>query len=799
MDVSLSAEQRAAHLLSLLTPQEKLAQVNCVWLPRGDFSGFDEKVRYGIGQISTLRMREMTTLDEVILHQRKAQEVVMSKSRFRIPAIFHMEGLCGAFIQGATSFPSGIGRASSWNLQLEEHIGAIVARQERAAGITQTLAPVLDISRDSRLGRQGETYGEDSTLVSAMGAAYVRGVQAEETDGRRSESVAKHFLGFHNSQGGIHGAHCDMDRRVLTEVYGKPFQAAIVESGLRGVMPCYNEIMGEPVSASKTILTDILRTEMGFNGVVVADYGAVGNIHHAQKIEETIHEAGYRSLCAGMDVEMPQKEAFNDDMLAMFINGTADWSVLDAAVYRVLCAKFRMGLFEHPYALTGTDIEKAFHSPQDKETSIESAKQSLVLLKNNGVLPLQKGVRKIALIGCHADNARALFGGYTHLSMVEAVHAVANSLAGVESSGNEAAKDARNVCGTQIQCDETDEFAAILHQIHPECKSLRQELCEAFSDAQIQYAYGYPIAGDDTSHFEKALHVAKDADVVILTLGGKHGSCSVASMGEGVDATDINLPYCQDAFIKQVALLNKPLVGIHFNGRPISSDSADTFLDAIVEAWNPSEMGAQAIVETLSGKSNPSGKLPVSVARCAGQIPVHYNHYNGSSYHQGDSIGFQDYVDMPHMPRYGFGYGMSYTAFIYSNVQIDKHETQPDVPVRVSIQIQNTGSVEGTEVVQLYLKDRYASMIRPVMELAGFMRITLNAGEMKTVAFAVHPSQTAFLDAEMQWRIEKGDIDVLIGASSLDIRGKETFKITKTKTIAGKSRRFYAETSIESK
>lgn len=797
MDKTLSPELRAADLLARLTIQEKLAQLAGAWLPHGDFDGFVAKVQHGIGQISTLSMREMTSIEEVVWHQHKAQELVMKQSRFGIPAVFHMEGLCGPFIQGGTSFPSGIGRASSWNPALEEEVGHTVARQERAVGITQTFAPVLDISRDSRMGRQGETYGEDPTLAATMGAAYVRGVQAGETEGRRSESVAKHFMGFHNSQGGIHGTHCDMDRRMLTEIYGKPFQAAIAESNMRGVMPCYNDMLGEPVSASKAILTEMLRTEMGFDGVVVSDYGAVGNIHNIQKVEETLHEAGYRSLCAGMDVELPQQEAFNGKLAAMFENGEADISVLDAAVLRVLRAKFRMGIFEHPYALKGAELEKAFHNLRDKDISLESAKESMVLLKNNGVLPLKNDVKKIALIGCHANNARSFFGGYTHLSMEEAVHAVANSLAGVQASGKVNAEQVKYVHGTQIQCDETDEFDALLRQIHPGCQSLLQGMRIEFANADVQYAYGYPIAGDDTSHFAEALAIAKDADIVVLTLGGKHGSCSVASMGEGVDSTDINLPYCQDEFIKQVAMLGKPVVGVHFDGRPISSDVADAHLDAILEAWNPSEMGAQAIAETLSGKNNPSGKMPVSVARCAGQVPVYYNHYNGSSYHQGGSIGFQDYVNMPHTPRYFFGHGLSYTSFAYSNLQMDSREVAPDTSVSISLQVQNTGSTTGTEIVQMYLKDRFASMMRPVMELAGYARVTLNANETKTVTFTVRPSLMAFLDVNMEWRIEKGEIDVLIGSSSSDIRVEDSFQITQTEIIVGKERSFYAKGSIE--
>lgn len=807
LDTALSPKERADDLLAKMSLDEKMAQVNCLF-PWGDnLEQLCENSRFGIGQVSTLDVREIKTLDEAAQWQRKIQTMVIENSPHHIPATFHMEGLCGAFIQDSTSFPAGISRASSWDPELEEKVGQIVSRQELACGFTQVLAPVLDISRDSRMGRQGETYGEDPTLAAAMGAAYTKGIQNGVTAGRKAESAAKHFLGFHNSQGGIHGANCDMGDRLLDEVYGKPFQAAIAEANLRGIMPCYCSINGEPVSASKEILTDMLRGEMGFDGVCVSDYGAVGNVHNVQKVGESVTEAGLFCMEAGMDVEMQCTTAFNDELKEWFRIGKADMAVLDQAVRRILEAKFRMGLFEHPYALDGEDLRKVFLNDEDYQVTLQSALESLILLKNNGVLPLgnclkKNGessgnkIRKIAVVGCHAKNARSFFGGYTHLSMVEAVYAVANSIAGMES-GSVEGKKMRTVPGTQIQTDETDEFDAVLRLQKPGCRSLLEELQiripEVMPGTEVVYAYGYPIAGDDLSHMDEALEAVNDADVVIMTLGGKHGSCSVASMGEGVDATDINLPVCQDTFIKRAAELGKPMIGIHFNGRPISSDAADTYLDAILEAWNPSEAGAEAIVKVLLGEYNPSGKLPLSVAYNAGQIPIYYNHPSGSAWHQGDSIGFANYVDMLHTPRYFFGHGLSYTTFAYSDLILDKEETAPDEAVKISVSIENTGNMEGTEVVQLYLRDRFASMTRPVLELAGFARISLLPGEKQVVTFKVMPSQMAFLDRNMQWKIEKGDIDVFVGSSSNDIRCESAFKISDDLYIEGRKRAFFAE------
>ena len=834
MDASLAPEERAKDLLAKMSPEEKMAQTYTIfpWAVKPLDEQDDEtreNAKYGVGGVSTLIFRQIPTLEEAAAFQRRLQKDIMEKSPHHIPAMFHMEGLCGGFLQGNMSFPSNINRGSTWDPKLEEQIGRVVSRQEKAAGIHQILAPVLDINRDPRLGRMGETYGEDPTLAAAMGTAFTKGVQEDaRCDGMKAEAVAKHFMGFHNSMGGIHGAESLTPPRLLQEVYGKPFQAAVAEANLRGVMPCYCTFDGEAASSSRRLLTDILRGEMGFDGLSVADYSAVENQYLVQGLYESKAETGLRSMEAGMDMEWPKRSCYNEELKNWFADGTADISVLDTAVERILTAKFRMGLFEHPFALEGEELIREFASKkEDTALSLRCAEESLVLLKNDGTLPVraereaaadaeagaEDKVREagagltIALIGPHAANARSFFGGYTHISMVEAVHAVANSIAGIKDSGEENGNAGADspmekggvayVPGTGIQSDETEEFDAILRHIKPECPSLYEELKRQLPGAEIILAYGYPIAGDDTSRFDEALAAVKRADVAILTLGGKHGSCSVASMGEGVDAADINLPKCQDAFIAEAAAIGTPLVGVHFNGRPISSDAADRHLNALIEAWNPSEMGAKALVNVLTGKANPSGKLPVSVAYRAGQIPVFYSHPNGSSWHQGGSIGFPDYVDCPHTPRYCFGHGLSYTAFSYSNLTLDKKETEPFGEVKISCDITNTGDMAGCEVAQLYLKDVHASMVRPCMELAGFARVDLLPGETKRVTFTVSPTQTAFLDGNMNWKVEKGEIQVMVGSSSADIRCRDAFAITESAGLDGKDRRFYAKAEQE--
>ncbi len=788
LDAKLTPEERAEDLLSKMSVEEKMGQINCL-IPWHNSENYDKKgSSHGIGQISTLIVREFDTIEELVEWQRKYQNLVMEQSEHHIPAVFHMEGLCGAFIQGAESFPSGIARGASFDTELEKEIGEAVARQELCCGINQILAPVLDVSRDPRMGREGESYGEDAALVSAMGTAYVKGAQGCEIDGRKAESEGKHFLGFHTSMGGIHGANVEMGERKLKEVFAKPFQAAITDASLRGIMPCYCSINGIPVSSSKEILTGLLRNEMGFDGVTASDYGAIHGVYSTQHSAESRTDAGMMCLEAGLDVEQQSSICYNDEMKELFKSGKADIKILDTAVLRILTAKFRMGLFENPYALSGEELKKQF--AVDKDITMRSALESIVLIKNDGVLPLKKGIKKIAVIGSHADNARMFFGGYTHISMEEAVYAAANSLAGISQESKKT--EFKTVPGTQIQSDEAEEFNAILKHRKPDCKSLLEQLREDLPECEVVYSYGYSIAGNDVSGIEEALKVCEGADAIIMTLGGKHGSGSVASMGEGVDAVNINLPYCQDAFIERASKLGIPMIGVHFNGRPVSSDIADKYLNAIVEAWNPSEMGAPAISKILRGEYNPSGKMPVTTLRSSGQVSLYYCHDYGSAWHQGDSVGFKDYVDMPHTPRYCFGHGLSYTEFEYSGLEITSKEDKAEI----SFTLKNTGKYAGTEIVQLYFSDQYASLTRPVKELAGFGRVNLEPGESKKITFTMKYSQTAFLDREMKWKIEKGGFDILVGSSSEDIRLKGTLNIAESSYIDGAKRGFYADFTV---
>lgn len=804
LDTSRPDAERAAALLAELSTAEKMSQLQCVF-PRTcnastDLGALLDGLPLGVGHLSALEMRSETEMSEALAFQRAFQAEVITRQPHAIPVAFHMEALDGAYLPGATSFPNPIGRGASFDPELEEELGRVVAAQERAAGITYSLAPVLDIARDPRMGRFGEAYGEDPTLAAAMGSALARGIQADDATGRRTDAVAKHFLGFHGSESGIHGAHAPVTPRLLHEVYGKPFQAAIT-AGLKGVMPCYNSINGEVVSGSRRLLTDLLRDEMGFEGTVVADYGAISNMHAFQRAAESYTDAGQKAMTAGLDVEWPSVECYNDELAARVDEGILDVAVLDRAVLRVLTAKIRMGLFEDPYAWEGEALDAPYTGAAReaaRAATLRSARESIVLLRNDGVLPIATGTDapgRVLVVGPQAVNARFHFAGYSHQSMAEGILAARNSMAGTIDTEAQTAVGYETIPGTLVQSDEAPEFDAVLEAFHPDATSVLDELRGRLPGSEVTWVRGYEVAGDSEEGWAEAVEAAGGADLVVLLLGGKNGTASIATMGEGVDSSDINLPWTQEGLLEQVVALGVPAVGVHLDGRPVSSDAADR-LGALVEAFNPAEAGGRAIAEVLTGEVGPSGRMPVSVARSAGQVPVYYNHPNGSQWHQAGSVGFPEYVDMPHTPRYPFGHGLTYTSFEYSGLEADAAEVAPDGVVRVRTTVTNTGERAGTELVQLYASDRYASTTRPCQELIGFQRVELDPGESATVEFDVEPSLLALLDEDMHWVVEAGDLDLRVGSSSEDVRGEASVRITRGCAVDPRSRAMRAASRV---
>ena len=787
---SATIKQRVDQLFNDLSFEEKVAQL--VGYNQAAWSNDDLEHDFpsGAGQVSLLVGEEMQRIEDVARVQRQIQEKIIALSPHHIPALFHVETLTGVKLPGATSFPTGIAQAATFDPEAAEQMGEAIGRETKGVGATLAFSPVLDISRDARFGRQGETFGEDPTLASEMGTAVVTGIQKNG----RTAAVAKHFLGYQAAESGIHAAVANIPERLLHEVYAKPFQAAISLGHLKGVMPCYSAINGEPVTGSKHLLTDLLRNQMGFNGITASDYSGISEIFTRYHLGEQLADAAHQALLAGVDQELPSMNAYRPEVLKQYVGQKDFDDALAAAVKRVLTLKFELGVFDHPFAEKPTEVTHSFSQPAAIAASRRVATESLVLLKNKGILPLSKSKQSIALVGWHADAIRTMFGGYTYMSTIEKHFGVKNTMAGVEDVKSELtpAGSKKHYPGSNVDVENPD-VEAFARSQQPQMKSLRQQIEAAVPSATVNYAYGFPYVGDDESHFDKALEVIRQSDVAIITVGGKYGTGSSASQGEGIDATNINLPKCQEDFIEAAARLNRPLIIVHFGGRPISSDAADRYADAILEAWNPAECGSEAIVSVLFGDCEPTGRMPATTAYTAGQLPLYYNHPNGSSYHQATGGAFDGYVDCPHEPRYYFGAGLAYTTFAYGAF---KATADSAGTIHVACSVTNTGSREGTETVQLYGQNRHASMVRPNIELLGFSRVPLMAHETKQVEFTVEPSQLAYLNSEMKWTLDQGEYQFSIGHSAGELKFSGTVAIRQSQFFGETDRSLFAQATV---
>ena len=794
---ALTVSERVEDLLSRMTVEEKVAQIGCVLAAMGRFRGdMTTMLKHGIGQIGTLG--GCFSADMNIEFVKTVQDYLLENTRLGIPAMFHLETLNGAQIAGGTTFPIPIGMGASWDDKLLGEVTAAIREETSTSGFRLALAPVLDVSRDPRWGRQGETYGENATLTSAMGAAYVKGLQGDSlTEG--VAATTKHFLGYGMSEGGINIAASHINARELREVYAKPFEAAIRLSGLEGVMNAYQEIDGVPVAAAKEILTDILRGELGFKGLTVSDYGSIEKSVICFGLTEDMTEAGILSINAGLDTETPERLCYGDDFTEAVKSGRVDASIVDRAVRRVLTLKFKLGLFETPYA-NAERHKSALQCDAHIKTSYEMACKSFVLLKNeNNILPLSDKYKKIAVIGKNAESLRNLFGGYSYIATYEMMHSFMTR--SMEGGGLE------GVVLTEEQLEQQKAIAARMPSVeqsiklnYPGIQSVYQAVCEGFPDAEVRYARGCGVYSDDRAGFDEAVKLAGESEVVILVLGGKNGSGNGCTMGENVDSSDIGLPGVQEELAKAVAATGKSIIIVHMDGRPLSSVWASENAAAILEVWHPSQCGAKAIADTLRGINNPGGKLPVTVARNAGHIPIYADQRRGSGalYKGISNSGItQGYYNEPGFPLYAFGFGLSYSDFEIGSMELSANEIKPDEKINVSCTVKNIGAVAGDEVVQLYFTDRVASIVRPNKELAGFARVCLKSGESKKITFTFHADQTAFVGADMKWRVEAGDIDLMIGNSSDNLALKAVLNISETKVLRSSERTFFSEVEYE--
>jgi beta-glucosidase-like glycosyl hydrolase len=763
-DASQPIEKRVRDLLGRMTLAEKIAQLTSVWLqlePGGaEFAPFQGtfarprpvRLEHGIGQITRPLGSRPIEAREGARALNAFQRRLVEGTRLGIPALAHEEALTGLMALGATQFPSPLNYGATWDPELIERVGAVIRRQMLAVGARQALAPVCDVIRDARWGRVEECIAEDAYLVGAIASAYVRGLQGDDP---RAGVVAtlKHFAGYSASEGGRNFAPAHAGARELADVLLLPFEMAVKTAGALSVMNAYNEIDGIPCAASRALLTGTLRERWGFAGIVVADYFAVRMLESVHHVAANAGDAAALALGAGLDVELPTDECFPEGIPAALERGALELATVDRAVERVLELKLRLGLLERPYVDADAIVLEA---PGDRALARRVAERSIVLLSNDGVLPLRPDLRRVAVIGPNADDAAALLGNYTFHNHV-ATHFPDQALA-------------------------------------PPGASVLARLRARLGDARVSFAPGCRILeapgelSTDTSGFASAVAAAREADVAIVVVGDRAGHFRRGTVGEGTDTDDLALPGVQQALVEAVAASGTPVVVLLVNGRPFALERVAGRAAAIVEAWFPGEEGAEAIAAVLCGESEPGGRTTVTFSKSAGAQPRFHDH---------KPIAAGAPRSPAFAPVFPFGHGLSYTSFEYADLSIEPREVATDGEVTVSFALANTGARAGDEVVQLYLRDPVASVTRPVRELRGFRRVRLEPGERCRVTFRLSAELASFTGPDLVRIVEPGEIRVMIGASSADVRLEGSFTITGRTRDVGEDRVLSSQCVVE--
>jgi len=794
-DASQPIEERVNDLLGRMTLEEKVAQLGCVGArgllgPEGlDPHQVRALLEHGIGQVSSMTLAVLGP-QQLAGALNAIQRFLVEDTRLGIPAIMHSEALNGLVCLEAPNFPTAIGLAATWEPELVTRMTDLIRQQMRAVGVSQALSPVMDVARDARWGRVHETYGEDPCLCSAMSIAFVRGLQGENlADGVLA--TGKHFLGYGWSEAGQNMAATHVGAREVYEVYARPFEAAIREAGLGSVMNSYSEIDGIPVGSSREILTDLLRNRMGFRGVVVSDYYTVPWLMSRFGTAGSLKEAGVQALSAGLDMELPDVAGYGAELVQAVREGLIEEELVDRSVRRVLVAKFALGLFEQPYA-DPSRVQAVFAAPENRTLSRTLAERSLTLLKNdNGTLPLRKDLGTVAVIGPHADSVASLFPGYTFPGMLRLLRSRVLADVGVEE--HEAAQAMPAQLREIIEAESIDAYI----KAHYPVQSILDAIQGVVStDTEVRHAAGCPAMDADDSGISEAVDAARGADVAILALGGVGGWLAGGSEGEGIDAANLDLPGVQQRLLEAVAETGTPVVLVLFGGRPYTIGWAAEHVPAILAVYYPGQEGAGAIAAALFGDVNPGGKLPVTIPRHVGQVPIYCAHKQGSGYGRTEADLHKGYYDMPSTPLYPFGHGLSYTTFAYDALQVDPARADPRGEVEISCRVTNNGPMAGDEVVQVYVRDRVAKVTRPVQELVGFQRVRLAPDETCTVTFRLPVEQLAFYDRDTRFVVEPGAMDVMVGGSSADIRLKGEFEITGEVTEVATRQAFIAKATV---
>ncbi|MFD5861832.1 beta-xylosidase/alpha-l-arabinosidase [Streptomyces chartreusis] len=761
-DPALSAAARVDDLLSRMTLQEKTAQLYGVWVGAAtDGDGvaphqhdmatdrtageWDELITHGLGQLT--RSFGTAPVDPALGAQAlaRAQRRIAGAGRFGIPAVAHEECLAGFTAWRATAYPVPLAWGATFNPPLVEEMARRIGRDLRSAGVHQGLAPVLDVVRDPRWGRVEETIGEDPYLTGTIGTAYVRGLESAGVI-----ATLKHFAGYASSAGARNLAPVRAGVRELADVTLPPFEMALREGGARSVMAAYNETDGVPASADPGLLTELLRSEWGFTGTVVADYFGIGFLQTLHRVAGSPAQAAHAALAAGIDVELPTVKCYGTPLVEAVTAGEVPEELVDRAARRVLLQKCELGLLDEDWTPEPATSHIDLDSPGNRALARRVAEESVVLLDNpDGVLPLPPDAR-VAVVGPRAADALAMLGCYSFPSHVLTHHPEVPM--GIE--------------------------------IPTLLEALRTEL----PDAKVTFAEGCGVTDPDTAGFEEAVARASEADVCLAVLGDRAGLFGRGTSGEGCDVTDLRLPGVQAELLDALVATGVPVVLVLLTGRPYALGRWAGRLGAVVQAFFPGEEGGPAVAGALSGRVNPSGRLPVSVPRDPGGQPWTYLQ---------PPLGLAGEVsNLDPTPQYAFGHGRSYTSFTWDDFQGTASEIPTDGTYALSLTVRNTGARAGADVVQLYLHDPVASVTRPDVRLIGYQRVELEPGEARRVTFHFHPDLSSFTDRSGRRVVEPGELELRVGASSADVRHTARLQLTGSVRELGTDRRLRCETEV---
>ncbi len=764
-DANRPVAERVADLLARMTPEEKFAQMHGLWLvlsEQGDhrertdlsdeFAGVSaqdalaERLKLGVGQITRPLGTHIVEAKQGVRAANRLQKTLMEETRLGIPALFHEECLVGLLCKDATLFPSSLNYGSTWDPELIKRAAQHIGDEARSTGCKQGLAPVLDVSRDVRWGRTEETFGEDPWLVGVMACAYVEGLQGEKGD---MLATLKHYVGHSFSEGARNHAPVHLGFCELNDTFLLPFEMAVKCANAGSVMPAYHDIDNQPGHSDHFLLTTVLREQWGFEGIIVADYGGVSLLHQHHGVTHDAAESAALAFNAGLDVELPKDDCARH--LAQAVErGLITMEKVDEIVARLLAVKFRLGLFEHPYS----DEQKiVLQAEETRQVAREVATRSLTLLENNGVLPLN-GAPKVAVIGPTADDPLALLSGYSfpvHLiisDMLEETSQVTTPLAALRQTLGEA----------QVR------YAKGCHIIEK-----RMAGAPVFpGDASGKPMQASPVS-KDISLLPDAVRAAQESEVVIACVGDLAGLFQSGTVGEGSDTDSLTLPGVQQQLLEALVETGKPVVVVMTGGRPYNLQGLETRVAALLMAWAPGQEGGWAIADVLTGRAEPQGRLVVSVPKSAGAMPYYYNHKLKSG---GTPFAFH------FGSRYPFGYGQSWTQFAYAEPELATSQVDIDGEITLRVKVTNVGERSGSDVVQLYVRDKVASMVRPVQELKAFQRVALSPGETATLTFTLPVDMLNFTRRDGKRIVEPGEFELQIGASSADIRGRTTVTVT---------------------